>query len=75
MTTRALLTADDARRLTQAANESGCMIEVKRGDTTITITPNGYTGDADETNHVEKVDLDRWRVKPRQGGKRNAKGR
>ncbi len=69
MTTRALLTADDAKRLTQAANESGCIIEVKRGDTVVTIIPDGFKSKFSEPEKRQTVDLDQWRVKPRRKSK------
>lgn len=43
MTKRTLLTAAEARTLTNAANASGCAIVLKRGDDTITFIPDGHS--------------------------------
>lgn len=72
MTTPALLTSQDAKRLTQAANDAGCVIEVKRGDTVITIIPDACRDRVDRQPKCPTVDLDQWRVKPREGT--NARG-
>ena len=75
MTTPALLTADDARRLTEAAKASGCAIVVKRGKDTITIIPDGHSlksalldSEVDDT----PVSLQGWRARRGQnkGGRR-----
>ena len=72
MTTRLLLTAPDARCLTQAANDACCIIEVKRGDAVITIIPDGFKSRLDNSTKAKTVDLDQWRVKPREG--KNGRG-
>lgn len=72
MTTRALITSQDAKRLTQAANDAGCVIEVKRGDAVITIIPDACRDRVDRQPRPKTVDLDQWRVKPRES--ENARG-
>lgn len=64
MTTRALLTVDDAKRLTDAAKASGCTIVVKRGADTITIIPDGHSlkNSLLDTNPTDApLSLDNWR--------------
>ena len=72
MPTRLLLTAPDTKRLTQAANDARCIIEVKRDDTVITIIPEALRSGLDNSTKAKTVDLDQWRVKPRES--KNARG-
>lgn len=43
MSTPALLTKEDAKRLTEAATASGCAIVVNCGAKTVTIIPDGHS--------------------------------
>ena len=64
MTRKALLTAADARRLTEAAKASGCAIVVKRGEDTITIIPDGRSLQSsilERESNEAPVTLEGWR--------------
>lgn len=64
MSTPALLTKDDSRRLTEAARASGCPIVVKRGDAEITIFPDVdslKSAKLDTGNNEAALSLDHWR--------------
>lgn len=64
VTTRALLTADDAKRLTNAARDSGCAIIVNPSAGTITIIPAGHSlesGLVDSAPKDAPLSLDAWR--------------
>ncbi|TDH38574.1 hypothetical protein E2A64_05590 [Pseudohoeflea suaedae] len=64
MTRKALLTAADARRLTEAAKASGCAIVVKSGEDTITIIPDGHSQQSailDRDHNEPPVTLEGWR--------------
>lgn len=66
MSARALLTKDDADRLARAAADNNCVIEVRRGDATITIRPSDMVDKAD----AARLSLEDWRKgKARRAGK------
>lgn len=75
MTKRALLTAEDAKRLAKAASESGCAFVVNPSAGTVTIIPDGHSlknNLVDTDGHEPPLSLDSWRKARENKGARRA---